>query len=175
MSASPSRFRYKCSSCNELHEGLPDVTFGRPDAYEAMSDEERIERALLNEDFCIIDGDKYYLRCIAEAPIEDYAERFGWGLWCEVPWTGFKKVWEAYSDPDAPQELEVTGNLANALQHYPDTCGLPCLITLSDDGMRPHVLVNDATHPFGKHQAEGMSLDEAIRQARTVGAMLVVG
>jgi hypothetical protein len=171
---SPSHFRYKCSSCNELHEGLPDVTFNRPDSYEALSEEERRERALLNEDFCIIDGNRYFLRCIAEAPIEGYSERFGWGVWCEVPWNGFKKVWEAYSYDDALQEIEIEGRIANALQHYPDTLGLACQIKLFDDGLRPHATAF-GDHPFARHQAHGMTIDEAIRQARTVGAMLVVG
>jgi hypothetical protein len=158
-----------------MHQGLPDVTFGRPDLYERMSEEDRLERALLSDDFCIIDGDKYYVRCIAEAPIEGYEERFGWGLWCELPWKGFKKVWEAYSDEDAPQEFELEGRIANRLANYPDTLGLTCQVRMTDDGMRPHAVVADRDHPLGRHQAEGMSLDEAIRQARTVGAMLVVG
>ena len=175
MNASPSRFRYKCSSCNEMHQGLPDVTFGRPDDYDAMPEEERFERALLSDYFCIIDGERYFVRCIAEAPIEGYGEKFGWGLWCEVPWRGFKKIWEAYSDEAAPQEIEFEGWIANHLMHYPETRGLPCHIKLADDGLRPHAIVHDGNHPLGRHQAEGMTLDEAIRQARTVGAMLVVG
>lgn len=175
MNAPTSRFRYKCSSCNELHEGLPDVTFARPDAYDALSEEDRAERALLNEEFCIIDGSRYFLRCIAEAPVEGYGERFGWGLWCEVPWRAFKKIWEAYSWEDAPQEIEVGGTIANALSHYPDTLGLPCRVKLIDDGFRPHVEAIPRDHLFTKHQTEGLTLDEAIRQARTVGAMLVLG
>lgn len=175
MNASPSHFRYKCSSCNELHEGLPDVAFGSPDAYDMLSEEERAERALINEDFCIIDGTRYFLRCIAEAPIEGYSEQFGWGVWCEVPWAGFKKVWEAYSFQDAVQELVFSGTIANALKHYPDTLGLPCQVELRSDDMRPHVRTLESGHQFAQHQAKGLTLDEAIRQARTVGAMLVVG
>lgn len=175
MNSSPSRFRYKCSSCNELHEGLPDVTFGAPDAFEDLTEEARLERALLNEDFCIIDGDKYFIRCICEAPINGYEERFGWGLWCRVPWIGFKKVWEAYSSQDAVQEAQFEGEIANAIRHYPDTLGLACQITLADDGMRPHLVILDSSHPFGAHQARGLTIDEAIRQARSIGAMLVVG
>jgi hypothetical protein len=175
MNASPSKFRYKCSSCNELHDGLPDVTFARPDAYDRLSEAERMERALLNEDFCIIDGTRYFLRCIAEAPIAGYNEDFGWGLWAEVGWTGFKKVWEAYSFEEAAQELEITGTVDNTLQHYPETIGLSCTVKLLDDGQRPHVVVSDESHLLGGHQKNGLTLEEAIRQARTVGALLVVG
>ena len=96
MIATPSRFRYKCSSCNELHEGLPDVAFSAPDAFEALSPDERMERALIDDDFCIIDGNRYFLRCLAEAPIKGFKESFGWGLWCELDWRPFKRVWELY-------------------------------------------------------------------------------
>jgi hypothetical protein len=175
MNATPSKFRYKCSSCNELHDGLPDVTFARPEPFDQMSEIDRIERALINEDFCIIDGNRYFLRCIAEAPIAGYDEDFGWGLWAEVPWPGFKKVWEAYSYEEAPQELEVDGTIANTLQHYPETLGLACTVKLLDDGQRPHVAAIDTAHLLAQHQKDGLSLEEAIRQARTVGALLVVG
>ena len=41
--------------------------------------------------------------------------------------------------------------------------------------MRPHLTVTDTAHVLSKHQAEGLDLDDAVRQARTVGALLVVG
>lgn len=175
MTALPSKFRYKCSSCNELHEGLPDVTFGGPDGYDAMSEDERFERALIDDDFCIIDGTRYFIRCVAEAPINGFQESFAWGLWAEVEWRPFKKVWELYGLDQPVEPLTFAGKVANALKHYDDTLGLACEITLEDDGMRPHLRFTDLSHAVARQQAEGLDLDEAVRQARTVGALLVVG
>ena len=175
MKTSPSRFRYKCSSCNELHEGLPDVTFGGPDAYDALTEEERIARALIDDDFCILDGTRYFLRCLAEAPIDGFQESFGWGVWCELAWRPFKTVWELYGFDGPIEPMTFEARLANRLRHYDDTLGLACEVSLLDDGMRPHLKVTDASHALAKHQETGMDIDEAVRQARTVGALLVVG
>ena len=175
MIATPSRFRYKCSSCNELHEGLPDVAFSAPDAFEALSPDERMERALIDDDFCIIDGNRYFLRCLAEAPIKGFKESFGWGLWCELDWRPFKRVWELYGFDEPIEPLVFPARVANALRHYDETVGLTCEVSLLDDGMRPHLTVTDTAHVLSKHQAEGLDLDDAVRQARTVGALLVVG
>jgi hypothetical protein len=175
MNTSPSRFRYKCSSCNELHEGLPDVTFANPDAYDAMTEAERMEQALIDEDFCIIDGNRYFLRCLAEAPIKGFKESFGWGVWCELEWRPFKKVWELYGFEEPIEPLTFSARLANKLRHYDDTLDLACEVSLLDDGMRPHLQVTDKRHDFARHQEEGMEIEEAVRQARTVGALLVVG
>jgi hypothetical protein len=69
-----------------LHEGLPDVTFANPDAYDAMPESERIERVLIDDDFCIIDGNRYFLRCLAEAPIKGFKESSAGA--CGASWTG---------------------------------------------------------------------------------------
>jgi hypothetical protein len=92
-----------------------------------------------------------------------------------VGWTGFKKIWEAYSYEEAAQELEITGTVQNTLQHYPETLGLACAVKLLDDGQRPHAVVSDEHHALTAHQKNGLTIEEAIRQARTVGALLVVG
>jgi hypothetical protein len=39
--------------------------------------------------------------------------------------------------------------------------------------MRPLVFLDNAEHPLAVHQHEGLSLQEAISQAREIGALLV--
>ena len=65
------------------------------------------------------------------------------------------------------------GTLANNLRHYPDTLGRACTIHLQNDRMRPLAMLDNAEHPLAIHQCEGMSLQEAIAQAREIGALLV--
>ena len=65
--AGQARFRFKCALCDEIHEGLPDITYEMPDACHALGVKKRAERMLLTSDFCILDGGQFYIRCVMEA------------------------------------------------------------------------------------------------------------
>jgi hypothetical protein len=39
--------------------------------------------------------------------------------------------------------------------------------------MRPVAYLDNSDHPLGIHQASGMTLEEAITQAREIGALLI--
>jgi hypothetical protein len=69
--------------------------------------------------------------------------------------------------------LPLAGKLANNLRHYSDTLGRSCTIYLQNDRMRPLAFLENQDHPLAIHQREGMSLEEAIAQAREIGAVLI--
>ena len=172
-SHAPARFRYKCASCDQVHEGLPDITFEMPDVCHAMGSERRAERVLLTTDFCILEGKHYFIRCVMEAPVRGFGQRFGWGIWCRVDWKSFKLCWDRFEENDNSLLPLLRGTMANSLKHYPETEGLPCTIILQDNRMRPLVTLDKPDHPLAIHQHEGMDLDEAIAQAREIGALLI--
>lgn len=168
-----ARFRYKCASCDQVHEGLPDITFEMPDMCHSIGSEMRAERVLLTSDFCILDGRFYFIRCVMEAPVKSFAQRFGWGVWCRVDWQNFKLCWDRFEEEDNSLLPSFTGILSNSLKHYPETLGLPCTIVLQDNRMRPLITLGKPDHPLTVHQCEGMELEEAIAQAREIGALLI--
>jgi hypothetical protein len=171
--ASQARFRYKCASCDQIHEGLPDITFEMPDMCHDVDVKARAETVLLTSDFCIMEGRHYFIRCVMEAPVHGFSQRFGWGVWCKVDWKSYKLCWDRFEDSDNDGIAPLKGTLANNLRHYPDTLGRSCTIQLQNDRMRPLAMLDNAEHPLAIHQIEGMSLQEAIAQAREIGALLV--
>ena len=118
--ASRARFRYKCASCDQIHEGLPDITFEMPDMCHDIEVKARSESVLLTSDFCIMDGHHYFIRCVMEAPVHGFAQRFGWGVWCKVDWKSYKLCWDRFDESDnfgrmrgersAPLDQQATGN-----------------------------------------------------------------
>jgi hypothetical protein len=170
-----AKFRYKCSSCDQVHEGLPDITFEMPDPCHDIGTKKRAEQMLLTTDFCILEGRQYFVRCVMEAPVHGFSQRFGWGVWCKLEWKAYKLCWDRFEENDNNNVLPLKGVLANNLLHYPDTLGRACTIQLQNERMRPLVFLDNPDHPLTVHQREGMTLDEAIAQAREIGALLVTG
>ena len=168
-----ARFRFKCALCDDIHEGLPDITYEMPDACHALGAKKRAERVLLTSDFCILDGRQFYIRCVMEAPVEGLHQKFGWGIWCRIDWRLFKLCWDRFNQDDNSDTAPFRGVLANRLSYYPETDGLPCSIALQNGGLRPLVSIAHAEHPLAVHQSEGMTVEEAISQARKIGVLLI--
>jgi hypothetical protein len=170
---SEARFRYKCSSCDQVHEGLPDITFEMPDACHDLGTRRRAEQMLLTSDFCILEGKQYFVRCVMEAPVHGFSQRFGWGVWCKLDWKNYKLCWDRFEQSDNNDMMPLSGTLANNLRHYPDTLGRSCTIQLQNDRVRPLAFIDKPDHLLTIHQRDGMTLEEAITQAREIGALLV--
>ena len=51
-------YRYKCVSCNEWHEGFPDITADRPLPAMEIAPQDVVRRLRLSSDLCSIDGHK---------------------------------------------------------------------------------------------------------------------
>jgi hypothetical protein len=168
-----AKFRYKCASCDQVHEGLPDITFDMPDICHDADAKVRSESVLLTSDFCIMEGRHYFVRCVMEAPVHGFAQRFGWGVWCKVDWKTYKLCWDRFEESDNSTVPPAKGTLANNLRRYADTLGRSCTIHLQNDRMRPLAFLDNTDHLLTLHQQRGMTLEEAIAQAREIGALLV--
>ncbi len=55
--------KFKCSQCDEIHEGLPHYGWDCPDYYGEVPEPERVRRCQLNPDFCIVD-ESFFVRAV---------------------------------------------------------------------------------------------------------------
>jgi hypothetical protein len=94
-------------------------------------------------------------------------------VWCKVDWNTYKLCWDRFEESDNNTVAPVKGTLANNLRRYPDTLGRSCTIHLQNDRMRPLAFLDNSDHLLALHQQNGMTLEEAIAQAREIGALLV--
>ena len=72
---------YRCTTCGEVHEGLPDIGMGEPDYYWSVPEDERDQRVKLTSDTCVIDDGDFFIRRVLEIPVIDYPQTFGFGVW----------------------------------------------------------------------------------------------
>lgn len=170
-----SRIRFRCSSCNKLHEGLPDLHFEAPEAVLQMSADERDSRALLTSDFCILDGEQFFIRGILRVPVQGVDDNIGWGAWCRVYWRPFKTCYQAASRPGEVPIAPFGAWLATRLPGYEDSLDLPCSLRFSPEAGRSQIELRPSDHDLFHDQIAGIPLERAIAFAHQCGAKVVVG
>lgn len=168
------QLRFRCSQSDEIHAGLPEVSFDAPDACAALEEDERRGRVLLEGDFCILDGRRHFIRATLSVPVTGYPDPFRWAAWVEVPWTPFKLYWEDFVSSDNSHIPPFTGRLANAISGYRRTLGLSVLLHPQSNGERPSVRLRSRTHPLAVDQRLGITPQHALRQAQCIGVLLMV-
>ncbi len=155
MSRSPLKFQ--CSVCGKYHEGLPtDTAYKLPDEVWALNETERKAKAKYTTDLCQL-GSKYFIRCLLQIPFIEQSGYYGWGIWCQVEWPVFQRYLDLY-EVDATNEPRVPGTVANAIQEYGNTLGLPVEIQFQLSTQRPAVhFASDQKHALAQEARGGIS------------------
>ena len=169
------RLRYRCPDCRDIHDGLPDLCFALPDAIFDLDAAARQSRALISSDLCVLDDQRFFIRCVLEVEISDHSEAFAYGLWAEVSMRDFNR-YSVYYNTDAPAHLiNFEGCVANRLPLTADTLGLPCAIALSnEEGLRPAIEVLDAGHMLHDEQENGIELNRALSLVGTMRGFVTI-
>ena len=71
-------FRYECSCCGKVHEGVPGLAYDAPAPFKEQSEEVQ-QAGFLNSDLCTYedaDGKHYFIRVCLEVPIDGCEEPF---------------------------------------------------------------------------------------------------
>ncbi len=97
---SADELTWSCSVCEKIHRGLPAIAFEAPAHYHGLAEEEHPKRALLNEDFCVIDGNTFYVRCVLNIPISGIGDTLEWGVWSSLSEANFKNYSDTFHDID---------------------------------------------------------------------------
>ena len=77
-------FRFKCTSCDEWHEGMPTFGADAPLYLYGIPAEEGTSRCVLEADTCVVDQEHFFVRGCLEIPVQDETEPFIWGVWISL-------------------------------------------------------------------------------------------
>lgn len=150
-------FSFRCTSCNNVHEGSPSFSFNAPFQYNALSDFEKSE-AHLGSDLCYIEDDRFIRVCL-EIPIIGVEQPFMWGVWVSLSQNNFERYRDAYEEPVETDEY--FGWFCNVLPFYPDTLNLKTSVRPRIGNMRPYLLLEPTEHPLSMDFANGISIRRA--------------
>lgn len=161
-----------CPCCGETHAGLFDIACDNPDFWrdaKEMSPNAEVLRSrheltdVLTEDFCILNGEHFFVRCVLRLPIIGAAEDwFAYGAWCTLSRKNFDIYLDAF-DAGASEGLGPWfGWFSNRLPGYPDTLNLKCQIHPQPNRQRPHIELEPTDHPLAVEQRHGITLDRLL-------------
>jgi hypothetical protein len=155
-------FSFICPCCGDQHVGLPDIGYASPIFWSEADAAAKPAENRLNSDFCVIDGEHFFIRCVLDVPIRDADAVLGWGVWV----TQSKSNYELYGATfDETPERQTFGYLANRLPKYPDTVNIPTQVHWRGGGRRPLVEPEASDHPLYRDWSEGITRERAIQFA----------
>jgi hypothetical protein len=166
---------FQCASCGEVHTGLFDLACHRPDQWQDDDEYGPNSFALssshfLSEDFCVLHGEHFFVRCLLELPIVGRpGERFAFGVWSTLSEANFRTYIEAFDvgmDDDAGPWF---GWLSNRLVGYPDTLNQKCDVFPRAGRLRPVVRLQDEQHPLAQEAEKGITLERLLEIYRAYG------
>lgn len=165
-----SGLRWKCSNCDEWHTG-PCLDFGFSRPYYWKNEYEKKSRwtnliprklkkpspTFLDQDFCSINGEDFFVRGLIHLPIVGTAESFRWGVWGSLSRANFEKLLEMDDDPERVELQPMFSWLSSQISDYPDTLNLKMYAHIQEPGRRPHFRLERADHPLSLEYHHGIT------------------
>jgi hypothetical protein len=152
-------FRFKCTSCNEWHEGMPTFASDAPLYLHGIPEEERGQRCVLQSDTCVIDDKLFFVRGCIEIPVDGTSEPFIWGVWVSLSAQSFEDFVACFDAPKRTHIGPFFGWLSAELPLYPSIENLKTRVHLRDDGIRPYIELEPTDHPLAVEQRNGIAVD----------------
>ena len=160
--------RYRCSQCNELHHGLPELSYHLPAIIASLDDDERQSRCTVGSDQCSLDGETFFIRCVLQLPIRDSGEIYGVGVWSTLSRENFKLYSDNWENPRRAGIGPFLGWFASFVETFEDTINLKCRVWPRDDLVRPVIELEPTDHPLALAQREGLELSRALEMAERI-------
>jgi hypothetical protein len=168
--------RWKCHTCEDWHTG-PCLDFGYDapdywgDEYEDSSRNAMLasdwsrtrHKSFLNEDYCAIDDQNFFVRGIILLPIIGTAQNFCWGVWGSLSRANFEVLLSNDADPGRVKIAPMFSWLSSQIPEYPDTLNLKMYAHVREGSERPHFELERTDHPLSFEFYGGIS-PERVKQ-----------
>ena len=151
--------RFKCTCCDQWHEGIPALAAEAPLYYYSVPENERDQRCKLTANTCVVDEDSFFVRGCLEIPIQGSDETFEWGVWVSLSAENFEIFTSLLQAEHRSQYGPYFGWLSAGIAGYPDTENLKAKAHLRDHGIRPYIELEPTDHPLAIEQRDGISID----------------
>ncbi|MEO1100815.1 MAG: DUF2199 domain-containing protein [Pseudomonadota bacterium] len=152
---------WMCAKCGEMHRGVFDFAAFAPDIWQhaevyAPNADLDLSGDFLSEDFCVIGGKYFFVRGVAEVPVEGLAVPFGFGSWSTLSRENLDAYLDGFDKGRYEVERPWTGWFSNRISTFPDTLNQPCIVIPQNDRQRPHLLLSDENHELARAQRSGI-------------------
>lgn len=167
--------RWKCGTCEEWHSGAClDVSCESPYFWTKEHAERqgrsrllpnwgKQPKSFLDEDYCAVDGEHFFVRGVIPLPIIGTAESFCWGVWGSLSRENFEKLREMHDDPKAAELPPMFSWLSTKIDGYPDTLSLKMYAHIQKPADRPRFELEPTDHPLAREYHNGIT-PERVRE-----------
>lgn len=160
-------------SCGDRHQGVFPVSKAAPAGWSKPAVYEpnkalRTDGDFLSEDFCVIGGEFFAIRCTLDLPIKEAAELMRFGVWAAVSKEDFGDYLRAFDLHDG-KNGEAFGRLMDKLEGYYDTYALDAALFAQDNYQRPKMVLRDGPHPLIGDQRQGISFNRLLELYAAAG------
>ena len=152
-------FRFKCTSCNKWHEGMPTFGAAAPLYFHAIPAAERNDRCVLTSDTCVVDEKDFFVRGCLEIPVHGATEPFEWGVWVSLSKASYDLFFRSFNESKRSRIGPFFGWLSAEIPLYPSTENLKTHVHLRDNGVRPYIELEPTDHPLAVEQRNGITVD----------------
>ena len=146
-----------CSKCGEEHPLQEmELAFRRPDDVARLSAEDRIRLVQENNDLCVFEGKRFFIRALLPLPVESRDIPYCIGLWVEVTQATFERLDELWDSDDQVHEPPFAARIANDIPTAGGSLGLHAEMRLTGPATRPDVFLLPSQHRLYVEQAHGI-------------------
>ena len=117
----------------------------------------------LDEDYCSINGEYFFVRGLIHLPILGVAESLCWGVWGSLSRENFEKLLKLDDTPESTDLPPMFSWLSSRISEYPDTLNLKMYAHIQEPGKRPHFRLERCDHPLSIEYHHGIS-PERVRE-----------
>ena len=150
---------YRCATCGEFHDDLPDLSVDKPDYYWDVPEAERSQRIEITPDTCVVDNEYFFIRGVIEVPILESGRAFGLGVWVSQKRENFQTYLTNY---DSDEIGPFFGWLSNTIAYYrEETLLLKTMAHFRGRGLRPKIELERTDHQLAVDQANGITMKKA--------------
>ena len=156
----------KCSCCGDM---LPahniELSFNLPDTVAAFQKKELNERCQYNDDICILDKERFFVRGLIPLPIHECEGNYSIGGWAEVSQYDYQKILDLWDDEEQYKEPPIAATLANKIPLNSDTLECDIVVKLTGSTTRPNIIIADEKCSLYKEQKCGINIHRAYEYA----------
>ena len=159
---------WRCNSCQQQHQGIFDLACGKPEQFPGSEDyapngELDLTGDFLSEDFCVLDGEHFFVRAVLQLPIVGGGgKRFGFGVWATLSRENFGRYIETFDSGEQGGLGPWFGWFSNRLEGYPETLLLKCKVHPEGGRQRPWIELEPTDHPLAVEQRRGMTFERLL-------------
>jgi hypothetical protein len=171
-----ANLRWKCGTCDEWHYGpCLDFGFSEPNYWPSDNDSgsrwivtdqgeiEKGSKSFLDEDYCAVDDEHFFVRGVIQLQIIGSDQTFGWGVWGSLSRASFETLLKLESSEERVDLEPMFSWLNTKLPDYPDTLHLKMYAHIQEPGMRPHFELEPSEHPLSLEFRHGI-LPERVKE-----------